>query len=117
MKTKNNKKQANRSKDYSITFRTTKEFAEQLKRMSDACKLKQSEFIRKSCLAQKVRALPPDIFYELKDFMEEALEQKEKNGGLFESFDTKRLAKAVEQFTSAVQDFYLREDGQSDGDN
>jgi len=117
MKAKNNKKIINRSNDCSITFRTTKEFAEQLKRMSNACKLTQSEFIRKSCLAQNVRALPPDIFYDLKDFMEEALEQKERNGGLFEGFDTKRLAKAVEQFTSAVQDFYLREEDSSDGND
>ncbi len=95
-----------------IQIRVTPELRATIERNAKACKLNISEYVRKIATMHNPRALPPEEFYEILDYLKDCKQSIEENTSwFFGKSELKTLCELYNAFESRVLDYYEVDDG------
>ncbi len=102
-----------RKDDTPIQIRVSKELKRTIEKNAKACKLSVSEYIRQVATMHNPRALPPEEFYRILDYLKDCKANIEANQSWrFGRSELNTLIELYNVFDERVQNFY---EGDADG--
>ncbi len=101
-----------RKADTPIQIRVSKQLKATIEKNAKACKLSVSEYIRQVATMHNPRALPPEEFYQILDYMKDCKSNIEANQSwVFGKKELNTLIELYNVFDERVQSFYEQNNG------